>query len=62
MIFLLWLHNYYHNLNCGLTTKAGFVKVQVENEAQESHFMLPRVQRVWGNEHTHGQVGSHFEN
>jgi hypothetical protein len=42
--------------------KQGIAKVRVENEAWESHFMLSGCRRMWGNEPTHFEVGSHSRN
>jgi hypothetical protein len=50
-------------LALGLRPRQRLTKVQAKNEAQESHFMLPwgwECRRVWGNEHSHSQVSSHF--
>jgi hypothetical protein len=43
----------------GSWPKQGIAKVRVESEAWESHFMLSGCRRMWGNELTHSQVGSH---
>jgi len=44
----------------GSRPKQRLTKVQAKSEVQESHFMLPRMQKSVGNETTHSQVGSHF--
>jgi hypothetical protein len=47
-------------LALGLRPKLGLTKVQAKKVAQESHFLLLGMQRVWGNEPSHSQRNSHF--
>ncbi len=47
----------------GSRPKQGLAKVWAKSEAQESHFMLPRMWecgRVWRNEPQHSKMSSHF--
>jgi len=49
------------NPSLGFTTKARVCEGAGQKWTRESHFMLPRVQKSWGNEPPHSQVSSHFE-
>jgi hypothetical protein len=42
--------------------RQGLAKVWAESETQESHFMFLGCRKVWGNEPTCSQMGSHFGN
>jgi hypothetical protein len=42
-----------------LRSRQGVARLWAKRKTQESHHMLPRVQRVWGNEPSHSQVNSH---
>jgi hypothetical protein len=48
-----------HNPSLGLATKARGCKVAGQVGDPGALHMLPRVQRVWGNEPSHSQVNSH---
>jgi hypothetical protein len=47
------------NLALGSQPRQGVARLQAKRKTQESHHMLPRVQRVWGNEPSHSKVNSH---
>ncbi len=52
-------------LALGSQPRQGLAKVWTKSEAQETHFMLPKVWecgKVWENEPPHSQVNSHFGN
>jgi hypothetical protein len=60
---LIVLTSYVATLALGSRPRQGLVRVWTKSEARESHFMLPggwECRRVWGNEHSHSQVSSHF--
>ncbi len=46
-------------LTLGLRPRQGVARVWVKKKTQESHHILPGVQRVWGHEPSHSQVNSH---
>ncbi len=46
-------------LALGSWPKQGLARLWTKREACESHHMLPRVQKMWGNEPSHSQVNSH---
>jgi hypothetical protein len=51
--------NFVATLALGLQPRQGVTRLWAKRETQESHHMLPRVQRVWGNEPSHSQMNSH---
>jgi len=44
----------------GSQLRQWLVRVWAKSEAWESHFILPRVWEMWGNEPSHSQMSSHF--
>jgi hypothetical protein len=46
-------------LTLGLRPRQGVARLWAKKKTRESHHMLMRVQRVWGNEPSHSQVNSH---
>jgi hypothetical protein len=46
-------------LALGSQPRQGVARLRAKRETRESFHMLPRVQRVWGNEPSHSQVNSH---
>jgi hypothetical protein len=46
-------------LALGSRSRQGVGRLQAREKTQESHHMLPGVQRVWGNEPLHSQANSH---
>ncbi len=46
-------------LALGLRSKQRVARLRTKRKTQESHHMLPKVQRVWENEPSHSQVNSH---
>jgi hypothetical protein len=46
-------------LALGSRPKQGVPRLQAKRETWESHHMLLRVQKVWGNEPSQSQVNSH---
>jgi hypothetical protein len=55
----MFCHECVATLVFGLRPRQKVVRFGAKRETQESHHMLPRVQRVWGNEPSHSQVNSH---
>jgi hypothetical protein len=53
---------YVATLALGLQPKQGVTRLRAKRQTQESFHMLPRVQRVWGNEPSHSQMNSHVGN
>jgi hypothetical protein len=48
-------------LALGSWLSQGVARLQAKREAWKSPHMLPRVQRMWGNEPSHSQMNSHCE-
>ncbi len=51
---------YVATLTLGSRPRQKVARLRAKRETWESHHMLPRVQRVWGNEPSHSQVNSHY--
>ncbi len=55
-------YRYVATLALGLRPRKGVARLRAKRETRESLHMLPRIQRVWGNEPSHSQVNSHVGN
>jgi hypothetical protein len=64
IVYECYLHNFIFvaTLALGSWPKQGLARLRAKKEAWESHHMLPKVQRVWGNEPSHSHVNSHCGN
>jgi hypothetical protein len=51
-------HNLCRNPSHGLVTMARVARLQAKRKTRDSHHMLPRMQRVRGNEPSHSQMNS----
>jgi hypothetical protein len=59
-LWLQFLGGIVTTLALGLRPRQGVARLRAKSETQESHHMLPKVQRVWGNEPSHSQVNSNY--
>jgi hypothetical protein len=60
----IYLYDNIHNvatLALGSRPRQRVARLRAKRETWESHHLLPRVQRVWGNEPSHSPVNSHCE-
>jgi hypothetical protein len=59
---LKWIKaNNVTTLVLGSRPRQRVARLRAKRKTQESHHMLPRMQRVWGDEPSHSQVKSHVE-